>query len=142
MKRAAPFLFIAIVAAQASCAPALTCTEIGCADGVNVLLKPPSGHSATAGDYAAHVGPSGLFTFSVSASGEISSPCLGGPAADGFRCFVSNLGSTLDPVEIVVTRDSTEVLRQTFATSPQDVFPNGEQCGAVCKQGRVEVQLP
>jgi hypothetical protein len=128
----------------------MACTDMGCDDGLSVdfsLTEP--------GDYSIEVIADGE---SVTCTGTLPLlPCeQGGVSCSAPHVMLGASGCALSEaehalggliiagahpasVEVIVSRDGTELGRQTFSPSYVRVAPNGEACGPICEQANVEL---
>ncbi|CAN5587017.1 hypothetical protein BH23BAC4_BH23BAC4_03950 [soil metagenome] len=99
------------------------CTQIGCDDGVNVVLS------------GATTGP---FQVSVEVDGEIAGVVDCPPGATCSSLFVP--GIRAEHVTVIVTRGE-DVRRFDVSPTYVTVQPNGPNCEPICRQGQLHIQL-
>lgn len=130
------------------------CTLIGCEDAYSVTLA-PSGDAFPPGRYhveASADGTTETCTFDVTSSAFLevsqeSDGCQGAfaftPSADGASRQVRVLFSPLaDDVTVRVRRDGDDVASLRVDPVYVDQYPNGPDCGAVCRQADTSIRVP
>ncbi len=140
-----PFALFLIASASGCDTDAIACTAIGCDDALAVVVARPDGalapgrYTVSASSNVADEEPS-VCAFAVTASGEVESECgaFVVPDEPGVRVLFPPLTGS---VTIDVERDGTSVAR--LAAEPVYVgqFPNGPDCGEVCRVATVRVAV-
>ncbi|PAP76646.1 hypothetical protein [Rubrivirga marina] len=147
----------ALLALTACDSPATgACTLIGCADAYSVTLA-PAGDVLTPGRYAVEASADGetescAFTVSadagqtdISVSGE-SEGCQGlfafMPSTDAETRVRVVFSPLADDVTIRVRRDGADLASVRVDPVYVDQYPNGPDCGAVCRQADTTVRVP
>jgi hypothetical protein len=122
------------VALPSSCGPlAQSCTLADCTDGlfVDFYLKTPGAYSLTADVDGQVVACAGSLpvdgTESCTGPGRVEFPWSGAPIW-GMNIDVVGAQS----VHLVIARDGTTILDETFSPQWIDSAPNGVDCGPVC----------
>ena len=129
------------------------CTEMGCIDGLQINFNP---------DITTH----GTYIFSVTMDGvtevcEYSLPFVEENGeygtCDGENIWLTISGTALDAsqhsipemyipssptdIMIVITRDETEIVNQSFQPEYEEFAPNGKECGPICYSAGLTVEL-
>ena len=121
------------------------CTLIGCDDALFVVVAGPDGALAP-GEYQASVSSNvadqepAVCAFTVTASGEVGSECpaFADPGEPGVTVLFPPLSGS---VTVDVERNGARVARLGAEPAYAGRFPNGPDCGEVCRQATVRVRL-
>jgi hypothetical protein len=120
------------------------CTEIGCTEGLGVIIH-PAGSSFPPGDYQIEAtldGTANVCTFTIDSAGAVANQ-----QCDVFflALTASNLlmigypaAATLD---LSIRIDDVEVHADQITPSYTQFAPNGEDCPPTCAQAEIDVQL-
>lgn len=131
------------------------CTEIGCVNGFHLNL-----HKQTweAGSYSFHIEADGAVT---ECTGSLPlKPCDGSPSlsctgAKGF--FIGESGCAMAPdqqgfseiqfesapkqVTVTISRDGSELIKQSFEPTYRETQPNGPGCEPICHQATADLTI-
>ena len=146
-------LFVVLASALtllgASCDDApVACTAIGCSDALYVDVASADG-APQPGRYAVTVAPSDADPAATCAFTLRPDQTVADPSADCRGVFVADDGRVRvqrDRVDglvtVGVTRDGIDLGRFSVRPAYLGQFPNGPDCGEVCQQATVRVQVP
>lgn len=121
--RSAALLRAFAVVLLSGCSPVLTCTLIGCDNGLSVEFSSPP-----AGAYRVEAVVAGAAPAVVECGAGQTCPPMFFPGVEAERVTIR-----------VTTAAGTR--SQEFTPRYEDLYPNGRDCGAVCQQARVMFQL-
>jgi hypothetical protein len=131
-----------LVFSSVACDWSHSCTDIGCASGLTVNVRPASGTWAD-GDYELSAGAEQC-TFSI----PRDVPSVGSGTLDCYRRTSGGVGpsglqltfeGTPETLAVVLTRDGTAILDETSTPSYAESQPNGPDCGPHCRQGSLDL---
>jgi len=129
------------------------CTAMACSDGLDIAFS---------------VKQAGTYSFNLVADGEVTTcgatlplpPCdqpAGGcsrqnvtlglsgcalPTAEHSLEGISLTGVHPTSMEVFVSRDGEEIAHDMFSPTYQTLSPNGEECGPICSQATVTLNMP
>jgi len=155
--RALPLLFaiITLPLATAGCfVPPQGCTEIGCANGLNISLQKTSG-SWEPGMYSVEIDADGkkiTCTTQIPLSGSNPSSCddaavllgVSGSALPASEHGLSDLifQSTPKQVSVTVSRDGAMLATKDLTPTYKKSQPNGPDCEPICNQASGSLAVP
>lgn len=117
-------LYSATAAVTAGCTPFVSCTLIGCDNGLAVGFNRD---------------PQGAFRIEVTTPDDPTVHAI--DCASLPTCVTLFRDLVAEQVTVrVVTQQGT--VTQQFQPDYEDLYPNGRRCGAACRQASVIVQLP
>lgn len=117
-------LLSATAALVAGCSPVISCTLIGCENGLAVRFDRT---------------PTGPFRIEAIVPNEAEARVIDCP--DVVNCHLLFRDLVADQVTLRVTTQAGTSTR-TFQPRYEELYPNGRRCGPACRQATVTYQLP
>lgn len=122
--RTRSFLLSATAALVAGCSPVISCTLIGCENGLMVRFDRT---------------PAGPFRIEAIVANEAQARVI--DCADAANCHLLFRDLVAEQVTVRVTAQGA-TSTQSFQPRYENLYPNGRKCGPSCRQATVTYPLP
>lgn len=140
---------VALGVSYFSCSSPQACTNANCTNNVTITLRPTLGGPLSAGDYILEVRADGTVKtlYCTVASTGASPGCNGGnlvygallEGSDGVSGLQAIVETDAAQIAITLRSGETVLVMTTVEPSYQNVYPNGEACGPVCRGASVDL---